>query len=322
MGANQAASYERYRPTKCLSIDGKTLARFPRLNSTLSTRGKKMTEKDDEIQLMDKMVVTVDICSSSHIVENLLKRSKIEVWKNTLIDLKEYLYGEAQNHEAEIYKFTGDGWIILFNQPYLEKRIIGFLKDINLFYKNLYEKQVLHTIDIPPKLTGMTFGVDEGPLVKLKMLEIWEYLGRALNIACRLQGAINEIDIYGGYRVFLSHIAYNMLKKEADHYSPDATERLLKNISYNPDFQCYRLAIDEAKFRIIKAVYGTQNRQIDVTKQYENRIENGKLDVIVSNEIAKEDPDKGIIKLLTISFLKDGKEIEKQAKEGSRIQLP
>lgn len=281
-----------------------------------------MTEKDDGIQLMDKMVVTVDICSSSHIVENLLKRSKIEVWKNTLIDLKDYIYSEAKKHDAEIYKFTGDGWIILFNPPYLEKSIIGFLKDINLSYKKLYENQVLHTIDIPPKITGMTFGVDEGPLVKLKMLEIWEYLGRALNIACRLQGAINEIDIYGGYRVFLSHIAYNILKNEADQYVPDPTERLLRNISHNPDFQCYRLAIDIAKFRIIKAVYGTKDKQIDVTKKYENRIDNGKLDVVVSNEVAEDDPDEGFPKELTISFLKDGEEIVRKAKEGSRIQLP
>ena len=47
----------------------------------------------------------------------------------------------------------------------------------------------------------MTFGIDEGQLVKLKMLNNEEYIGRALNIACRLQGAINEIDIYSGYRV-------------------------------------------------------------------------------------------------------------------------
>ena len=191
-----------------------------------------------------------------------------------------------------------------------------------MFYKDLYINQVIHTIDIPTKIIGMTFGVDEGPLVKLKMLEIWEYIGRALNIACRLQGAISEIDVYGGYRVFLSHIAYNMLKNEADQYLPDATERLLKNISHNPDFQCYRLAIDEAKFRIIDAVYGTKNSKIDVRKQYEKRIDNGKLDVVVSNEIAENDPDEGVIKVLTIKYLKDGEEAVRQAKEGSRIQLP
>ena len=281
-----------------------------------------MTEKNDEILVMDKMVVTTDICSSSHIVESLLKRTKIEVWRNILIEVKEYIYREALKHDAEIYKFTGDGWIILFSPPYEGKGIISFLKDINVFYKQLYTDHVLPTIDIPPKIYGMTFGIDEGPLVKLTMLENGEYIGRALNIACRLQGVINEIDIYSGYRAFLSHIAYNMLKEEADLFHPDPTERLLKNISHRSDFQCFRLAIDDVKFRIIKAIYGTPNNEINVTKEYEKYISNGKLDVVVSNEIAKNDPDKGFLKILTIQYLDEGKELTKQAKEGSRIQVP
>jgi hypothetical protein len=285
-------------------------------------RGTKMTERNNEIQVMDKMVVTTDICSSSHIVENLLKRSKIEVWRKILINVQKFIFEEASKHEAEIYKFTGDGWIILFNPPYIGKDIISFLKDINVFYKDLYSQYVLPTLDIPPKINGMTFGIDEGQLVKLKMLDNEEYIGRALNIACRLQGAINELDILSGYRAFLSQIAFNMLKNEADSYYPDPTERLLKNISHSPDFQCFRLAIDDVKFRIVTAVYGTINNKIDVTKEYEKHIVNGRLDVVISNEIAKNDPDNGNLKTLTIQYLNEGKELTKQAKEGSRIQLP
>lgn len=281
-----------------------------------------MTEKNDKVQVMGKMVVTTDICSSSHIVENLLKRSQIEVWRNILIEVKEYISKEASKHEAEIYKFTGDGWIILFSPPYVGKGIISFLKDINVFYKELYDQHVLPTLDIPPKINGMTFGIDEGQLAKLVMLKNEEYVGRALNIACRLQGAIKEIDINSGYRAFLSQTAYNMLKNEANSYYPDSTERLLKNISPSPDFQCIRLVIDDVKFRIIKAVYGTTDNAIDVTKEYEKHIANGRLDVVVSNEIAKNDPDHGIGKILTIQYLNEGKELTKKAKEGSRIQLP
>ena len=281
-----------------------------------------MTAKDDEIKLMERMVITIDICSSSHIIENLLKRSRIDVWRNTLIDLKEYLSKETHRYKAEIYKFTGDGWIIFFDPPYLEKGIIELLKGTNSYYNSIYRKDVLPNIDIPPKIHGMTFGIDEGQLVKVEMLDVFEYIGRPLNIACRLQGTINEIDIYSGYRAFLSHIAYQKLKKEADSYFPDQTERLLKNISHSPDFQCYRLAIEDVKFRILQALYGTPNNEIDVTKQYEKHIDTGKLDVVVSNTIAENDPDQGFVKILTIRYLNDGKEMIKQAKEGSRIQLP
>lgn len=281
-----------------------------------------MTEKNDEIQIINKMVVTLDICSSSHIIENLIKRSKIDIWRNTLIEIKEYVFREVQKFEADIYKFTGDGWIMLFDPPYPEKNIIKFLKDINIYYENLYDNYVLVTLDIPPKISGMTFGIDEGHLVKMKMLDRVEYIGRPLNIACRLQGVINEFDINGGYRAFLSHIAYNLLKQEADSYYPNPTERLLKNISTNPDFKCYRLAIEDTKFRIVKASYGTPNNKINVTYQYTKHIKNGCLDVVVSNEIAENDPDKGFKKKLTIKYIYGGKELEKQAQEGAKIQLP
>ncbi len=82
------------------------------------------------------------------------------------------------------------------------------------------------------------------------------------------------------------------------------------------------MAIDDVKFRIVKAVYGTINNEIDVTREYEKHIANGRIDVVVSNEIAKNDPDQGFPKLLTIQYLNEGKEQTKQAKEGSRIQLP
>ena len=288
----------------------------------IQLKGIAMTEKNNEIQIIDKMVVTSDICSSSHIIENLIKRSKIDIWRNTLIEVKKYISEEAHRCEAEIYKFTGDGWIILFEPPYAEKDILKFLRDINIYYENLYKKNVLVTLDIPPKISGMTFGVDEGQLVKMEMLNQVEYIGRPLNIACRLQRVINEIDINVGYRAFLSHIAYNLLKQEADAYYPDPTERLLKNISENPDFRCYRLAIEDTKFRILKASYGTSNNKIDVTYQYTKRIINGCLDVVVSNEIAENDPHRGFVKILTIEYIYKGKKSEKQVHEGARIQLP
>lgn len=281
-----------------------------------------MTEKDDEIQIVNKMVVTLDICSSSHIFENLLKRSRIDVWKDTLIDIQDYIFREAQKRGAEIYKFTGDGWIILFDPPYLEKQILKLLTGLNRHYESIYESNVFVQIDIPPRISGMTFGLDEGQLLKMKMLDQIEYIGRPLNIACRLQGVINDIDINGGYRAFLSHIAYHLLKQDADSYFPDPTARLLKNISDKPDFKCHRLIISDTKFRIIKAEYGGPNNMINVTFQYTKHVINDRLDAVVSNEIAENDPDKGVLKSLEIEYMHEGKTYKRKFKEKSRIQLP
>ena len=77
-----------------------------------------MTVENDDIKITNKIVVTLDICSSSRIIEDLLKTSNIKIWRDLIIRMKEYLTDKAPSHGAEIYKFIGDGWIILFDRPY------------------------------------------------------------------------------------------------------------------------------------------------------------------------------------------------------------
>jgi hypothetical protein len=149
-----------------------------------------------------------------------------------------------------------------------------------------------------------------------------EYIGRPINIACRLQGAINEIYIKGGYRVLISHRLYNTLKGDLSEYYPDAIQRPLRNISEGRNFSCYRLFISNIPFTIIEARYGTDQYSIDVKFQYTKKIINEKLDVVVSNEIAESDPQPGIRKKLIIKYIYNGEVKDREFLEGSRIQLP
>jgi hypothetical protein len=90
-----------------------------------------MTRAQDEIQITNKIVVTMDIRSSSNIIEDLLKTSNIKLWRDLLIKMQEYLTSESPQSGADIYKFIGDGWIILFNKPYLAKNIFQLLSGLN-----------------------------------------------------------------------------------------------------------------------------------------------------------------------------------------------
>jgi len=251
-----------------------------------------MTEEKDKTQILNKVVVTLDICSSSHIIEDLLKTNNIKIWRDLLIRMKEHLVRESSNYRAEVYKFIGDGWIILFEQPYSGSNIFRFLSIICKEFEQIYNNEVFVCLDTPPEIYGLTFGIDEGLLIRLEMQDKIEYLGRPINVACRLQGIINKIDIKGGFRVLMSHRLFNSLKNDLLDYYSESTERSLRNISGGENFRCCRLAISETQFRIIKALYGTQNNQIDVTFQYTKQIKNDSLDVVVSNEIAENDPDK------------------------------
>jgi class 3 adenylate cyclase len=281
-----------------------------------------MTREKDEIQIVNRIVATLDICSSSRIIEDLLKTGNIKIWGDLLIRMKEYLTTESPRPGAEIYKFIGDGWIILFDKPYSGKKILQFLAGIYQQFDNYYKAEVFPTLDTPPEICGLTFGIDEGQLIQITMQRKTEYIGRPVNIACRLQGVINDIDIKGGFRVFISHRLFNSLKGDLSDYYNETTERPLRNISEGSNFRCYRLSISDTPFRIVEARYGTAANSIDVTFQYTKNIKNNKLDVVVSNEIAENDPHLGVHKILKIKYSHKGKQYEREFKEGSRIQLP
>src|SRR6476646_9843315 len=118
-----------------------------------------MTQTKDGVETTNAVVVTMDICSSTSIIEDLLKSERIRIWRDLIISMKEHLrrYGGPQN--AELYKFVGDGWLMLFHQPYLGEEILAVLKSAADFYNAYYEREIFPSLDTPPKLSGLTFGM-------------------------------------------------------------------------------------------------------------------------------------------------------------------
>ncbi|MBN1664677.1 MAG: hypothetical protein JW943_13845 [Deltaproteobacteria bacterium] len=201
-----------------------------------------MKEDAEEIKKVNKVVVTIDIVSSSLILEDLIKTDNIKRWQDMLDQMTDYLEINKSNFSADIYKFIGDGWIILFEKPSSVDGFFKFISSINQNYEKRYINDIYPYLEKPPEISGLTFGIDEGQLIQIRMHEKQEYIGRPINIACRLQGAINEIDIKRGFNVFMSHRLFNSLKVyELDLYS-EVTERPLRNISEGKNFRCYRIS--------------------------------------------------------------------------------
>jgi len=281
-----------------------------------------MTKPSDDLKKENKIVVTIDVCSSSDILEDLLKTNNIKQWRDLLIWFKEYLVKESNKFKYDLYKFTGDGWILLFSPPYEISNIISFLSTISKNFEKEFRSKIYCNLDSPPDITGLTFGIDEGTLVKLIMKDEMEYIGRAINVACRLQGVINDIDIKSGYRAFISHRLYNSHKGKLEQYSPDPTKRKLRNIAGGRQFHCYRLSISESQFRIIRAVYGTKDNKIDVTTELISEIKDNRLDVTISNFLFQGDPDPGVKKIFELEYIYKGEKLKKTVKEYARFQLP
>lgn len=282
-----------------------------------------MTNEYDDPTLVKKIVLVVDICSSSQIIEDLIKTSSVKIWRDALIAMKEHLVVEAPQNNAEIYKFIGDGWIVLFPKPYSQSDVMLLIISLNEMFDKHYKEKVFPFLDSPPSVSGLTFGVDEGQLIKVTMQEKTEYVGRPINIASRLQAAISQVDIKSGYNVFMSHRLFNSLGcSESLKEVSEATERSLKNVSDGGMFRLYRISISDSEFRIISATYGTPDNSIDVTFQYTKQVHNDKLDVVVSNTLAENDPHPGESKTLRIVYKQRTTEHERTFPEGARIQLP
>lgn len=244
------------------------------------------------------------------------------IWRNLLKNYIKHLAETSKTSNFELYKFTGDGWILLFDSEYNGKEILNFLTELSERFEIDFKNLIYRHLENPPDISGLTFGMDSGPLVTTEMMERQEYVGRAINVASRLQGAIEDTDILTGYRVMISNSLFQSMGTELDNFHPELVKRKLKNIVRGGEFQCYRLSISEIPFKIIKAIYGTDNNSVDVTRELTSQIKGSNIDTFVENHLLGGDPDPHVGKTLTVEYLRNGKVHIKKAKEGARIQLP
>ncbi|MBN1550216.1 hypothetical protein JW979_02055 [bacterium] len=74
--------------------------------------------------------------------------------------------------------------------------------------------------------------------------------------------------------------------------------------------------------RILKAIYGAGNAQVDVTENLQQKISNGQLAINVNNEIMGHDPIKGVWKALIVRYETDQGEFCAYADEYKNFFIP
>ena len=77
-----------------------------------------MTEPAEAPTIVQKYVLVFDFCSSTSILEDLIRSENQQSWRDLLIGIKKFLFAERDAHRIEIYKFIGDGWILLFDPDF------------------------------------------------------------------------------------------------------------------------------------------------------------------------------------------------------------
>jgi len=281
-----------------------------------------MTREEDEVRILERIVVTLDICSSTQIIEDLLKNQHIKAWRDLIISMKGFLTTESEKCGGEVHKFIGDGWLLLFDGECSGKTILGLLSGSANHFDASFGTSVLPLLDTRPRTSGLTFGIDGGKLIQIVMQENTEYLGRPINIACRLQGAIDENDIRRGFRILMSDRLFRNLSDDFEGHTWQLVERPLKNIGDGKEFPCDLISLLNTGFRLIETRYGTQENNIDVTDAYAQRMKDARLDVIVSNKVIGFDPVPHQRKTLWVKYSHDGNLRQQEFEEESRMKLP
>ncbi|MCB2007245.1 MAG: hypothetical protein KDH93_19670, partial [Rhodoferax sp.] len=93
-----------------------------------------------------------------------------------------------------------------------------------------------------PSHLGLTFGVDEGSLVRMVMNSRREYVGRAINVAARLQSATKNMGEPAPGLMLISNNAFVRLKIKYKH---DRVNCDLPNVAGGSNYSARKIRVAE-----------------------------------------------------------------------------
>jgi len=192
----------------------------------------------------EAIVVTFDMCSSSNIIEALTLIGRVDLLQNFLGDFKRHMAQVQSMATFRVYKFMGDGWILLYPPNTDGLALLEQLARLSRIFHDEIKSKVLSHLSSPPSTIGLTFGVDVGLLTATTIFGSEEYLGRPINIACRLQSAVKEGEGGPAYKLLASPNFYQRyLDRKAHGFSVRDATRKLRNIGDGADFACKEITL-------------------------------------------------------------------------------
>jgi len=203
---------------------------------------KKMTPPSQKAQAVRKLVVFFDICSSTTILEDLLRTENQERWRNLHISIKKMLQNRSKILPFEIYKFLGDGWVLLFDEGIECDALLELLSDICLEYDQCFHDGIFSVLESDDHRRGITMGIDIGTLVRFVMNGRPEYVGRPLNVAARLQAAVKDVEKKPEDKLLISKNAFDRLNlSNKENFKSKLVRLSLRNIAGGSSYQARRI---------------------------------------------------------------------------------
>jgi len=191
----------------------------------------------------ERPVLTFDICSSTSILEDLHRTNTIEKYAILLDDIMTFLKTNSTRYGYEIYKFLGDGFILIFEDSTPIDTILEFCVALTYDCNTYIEEFIRRYIEVENGILrkGITIGIDKGYVSKLTINEKDEYVGRPINVSVRLQSSLYKKE--HANRVLMSLKLYRDIMEPRFKKLCAETSRTFKNIANNEKVKCYELNI-------------------------------------------------------------------------------
>ena len=190
-----------------------------------------MVSENEELGRERHLVVVFDICSSTTILEDLKRTDNLAAWRDLLLDMKANLQQEGSRAAMCLYKFIGDGWVLLFPDTIPKKDLCGFLSRISEWYQGQFDRSIRPLLLQEPSPIGLMFGIDAGELIRLELDDQVEYLGRAINVASRLQAQTKDLRGGPSYKALFSRNSFNSPGPPPKDIAVESAKVSLRNIS-------------------------------------------------------------------------------------------
>lgn len=192
-----------------------------------------------------KIVFVFDICLLTKILDDLQTIENIRPWRTLLRTFERFIRSRSRIMKFDVYKFMGDGWILLFGYNYSSAKIIRLAKELCNEYERLFNTCIKGLLNIQLDNVGISIGMDRGSVNKLRMNNRDEYIGRAINVACRLQGAIKEKGPPPQYNILMTNHLYQYFKPDVKGFRRLRAQRTLRNLFGDQPIQCKRIILNE-----------------------------------------------------------------------------
>ena len=127
--------------------------------------------------MIERYVLIFDICSSTIILEDLHRTNQSGRYMDLVDEINSFLYKNNIYFEYEVYKFLGDGFILIFNENTVVESVLLFIIRLVDNCNNMLSRFLDDYVEITklPRF-GITIGLDKGIIYKRNLNEKKEYI--------------------------------------------------------------------------------------------------------------------------------------------------